>query len=169
MTLYDIVKGNYGNVKLDGLQVVEAYNWPKAIHEGDGTMQMFITKNANEEQRKALEEIFYGRAKGNGSFAIFASTCKFKLDPQFVHIKYKVDGKKSWFSVPGVLDVQIETFKNPVTGEEQETEIHLPKGFIFKVARVCKTKVMRIVSPNMTFDDSGKNAFFCDKLEFKGP
>jgi hypothetical protein len=67
------------------------------------------------------------------------------------------------------LEVQVENFKNPVTGEEGDTELHLSKGFIFKVAQACKTKVMRIVSPNITFDDSGKNAFFCDKLEFKGP
>jgi hypothetical protein len=169
LCLYDIAIGSYGNVKLDGLQAVQAYNWPKAIHEGDGTMQIYFSKKANPEQRKALEEIFYGRAKGNGAFAIFASTCKFKLDPQYVDIQYKIAGKSSSFSVPGVLEVQIENFKNPVTGAEQETEIHLPKGFIWKVAQAAKTKVMRIVSPNITFDDSGKNAFFCDKLEFKGP
>jgi hypothetical protein len=112
---------------------------------------------------------FSTEAKGNGSFAIFATTCRYKLDPQYVDIKYKIDGKNSSFSVPGVLDVQIETFKNPISGEEQETQINLPKGFIFQVARACKTKVMRIISPNMSFDDSGKNAFFCEKLEFKGP
>ena len=167
---YDIIKGSYGNVRLDGLQVVEAGNWPKAIHEGDGTFQCFISKKASEEQRKALTSIFYGRAKGNGSFVIFASTCKYLLDPEFVDIRYKLDGKNSSFSVPGVLDVKIESFKNPVTGAEQETEIRLPKGgFIWSVARACKSKMMRIVSPNFAFDDSGKNAFFCENLEFKGP
>jgi hypothetical protein len=71
LCLYDITKGNYGGVKLDELQVVEAYNWPKAIHQGDGTMQMYFTKKANPEQRKALEEIFYGRAKGERIFCDF--------------------------------------------------------------------------------------------------
>ncbi len=169
LVLYHIVHGNYGDTKLDDLAAVEAVNWPKAIHEGDGTMQWFIERKANVEQRHALNEIFYGRAKGNGSFALFGGTCKYMLEPQFVDIDYKIDGKNSRFAVPGVLDVQIESFKNPVTGDEQNTEVHLPTGFIFQTAKACKTKVMRIVSPNITFDDSGKNAFFSEKLEYKGP
>jgi len=27
-----------------------------------------------------------------------------------------------------MIDVQLESFKNPVTGEEQDTKIQLPKG-----------------------------------------
>ena len=49
-------------------------------------------------------------------------------NPQFVDIKSKIDGRKSSFSVPGIIDVQVENFVNPVTGEEeQDTKIHLPK------------------------------------------
>jgi len=166
---YHITEGNFGSVRLDDTSVVEAASWPKAIHEGDGTMQIYISKNANEKQFNAIREIFHGRARGNGSFAIFARTCKYLLDPISAEIKYKIDGKRSSFSIPGVLNVELESFRNPVTGEESETELHLPAGFIFKVARACKTKVMRIVSPSLTFDDSGKNAFFCQKLEFTGP
>jgi hypothetical protein len=90
------------------------------------------------------------------------------LDPQFVDIKTKIDGRKSSFSVPGILEVQVENFVNPVTGEEQDTKIHLPKGFIWKVADAAKTKVMRILTPNLNVDDSGKNAFYAT-VEFKGP
>jgi hypothetical protein len=67
----------------------------KGNHEGNGTVQLFITKNANEEQRQALVNIFSGRAKGEGPFAIFAPTYKYVLDPQFVDIKSKIDGRKS--------------------------------------------------------------------------
>jgi hypothetical protein len=169
LVLYSIGRGHYGDVKLDGLNVVEAASWPKAIHEGDGTMRLYISEEANRAQRDALVKIFGGEAKGNGSFAIFRSTLKYFLEPKFVKIKSKIDGKKSSFSVPGELDVQLESFTNPVTGEESDTEINVPKGFIFKVAQACKTKVMRIVSPNLSFDDSGKNAFFVKKLAFNGP
>ena len=90
------------------------------------------------------------------------------LEPQFVDINVKIDGKKSSFSVPGVIDVQIEGFKNPVTGEEQDTKIQLPNGFIFKLADAAKSKIMHILSPNLNFDDSGKNAFY-SVVEYKGP
>ena len=165
---YHIREGLYGDTKLDGLDIVNAYSWPKAIHEGNGTHQIFITNKANQEQRNAIISIFSGKAKGNGPFVIFASTTKYLLDPQFVDIDIKIDGKKSSFSVPGIIDVQLENFKNPVTGEEQDTKVQLPKGFIFKVADAAKTKVMRILTPSLNFDHSGKNAFYA-KVEFEGP
>ncbi len=170
LILFHIREGNFGdNVKLDGLELIEAVSWPKAIHEGNGTLQLFITKNADEEQRQALIRIFTGQAKGDGPFALFAPTYKYILDPQYVDINAKVDGKRSSFSVPdGVIDVQVETFVNPVTGEEQDTKLQLPNGFIFKVADAAKTKIMRILTPNLNFDHSGKNAFY-SVVEFKGP
>lgn len=168
LVLYHIKSGSYGSVELDDIDVIYAGSWPKAIHEGNGTVQLFISKKASEDQRKAIVNIFSGKAKGEGPFALFANTIKYSLDPQFVDIAVKIDGRKSSFSVPGVIDVQLESFKNPVTGEEQDTKIQIPTGFIFKLADAAKSKVMRILTPNLNFDDSGKNAFF-SVVEYKGP
>jgi hypothetical protein len=90
------------------------------------------------------------------------------LDPQFVDIKKKIDGKKSSFSVPGVIDVEVESFRNPVTGDEQDTKLQLPKGFIFQLADACKSRLMKISPAGLNFDDSGKNAFYA-KVAFTGP
>jgi hypothetical protein len=59
-----------------------------------------------------------GKAKGEGPFAVFAGTYRYVLDPQFVDINVKIDGRKSSFSLSRVMDVQLESLKNPVTGEE---------------------------------------------------
>lgn len=166
--LYHIQSGNYGNIKLDGLDVITAVSWPKAIHEGNGSIQLFVTKKATQDQREAIISIFLGQAKGDGPFALFAPTYKYVLEPQFVDIDVDIDGKKSSFSVSGVMDVQLENFVNPVTGEEQDTKIQLPKGLIWKLAEAAKTKIMRIMTPNLNFDDSGKNAFY-SVVEYKGP
>lgn len=168
LILYHIRSGNYGSVQLSNLDVVIAVSWPKAIHEGNGTVQLFIAKNTIEEQREAIISIFSGQAKGDGPFALFAPTFKYFLEPQFVDINVKIDGKKSSFSISGIMDVQLENFRNPVTGEEQDTKIQLPKGFIFKLAEAAKTKIMHILTPSFNFDDSGKNAFY-SVVEFKGP
>lgn len=169
LVLYHIREGNYGDIKLDGLDVVGAYSWPKAIHEGNGTMQLYITKNtADNNTRHALVDIFSGKAKGEGPFALFARTFKYFLEPQFVDINVKIDGKKSSFSVSDIIDVQVESFINPVTGEEQDTKIQLPKGFIWKLAEAAKTKIMRITTPSLNFDHSGKNAFY-SVVEYRGP
>jgi hypothetical protein len=166
---YHIRNRNYGITKLDGLDMVFAGSWPKAIHEGNGTAQFFITKRASKEQRDALVIIMSGKAKGEGPFAVFAGTYRYVLDPQLVDINVKIDGsRKSSFSIPGVMDVQLESFKNPVTGEEQDTKIQLPGGFIWKPADAAKSKMMRITTPNLNFNDAGKNAFY-SVVEYKGP
>jgi hypothetical protein len=168
IVLFHIRTGSYGDTKLDGLDFIVAESWPKAIHEGNGTALLLITNKANEEQRKSLIQIVSGQAKGDGPFALFASTFSRVLEPQFVDINAKIDGKRSSFSVPGIVNVEVESFKNPVTGEEQDTKIQLPKGFIWKLAEAAKTKIMRITSPDLKFDDSGKNAFY-SVVEYKGP
>jgi hypothetical protein len=67
----------YGEVKLDGLDLVDVYSWPRAIHEGNGTHQLFITNKADQqEQKDAITAIYSGKAKGNGHIALFASTVK---------------------------------------------------------------------------------------------
>jgi hypothetical protein len=66
------------------------------------------------------------------------------------------------------MDVQTESFTNPVTGEEQDTKIQLPKGFIWKLAEAAKSKIMRITTQSINFDHSGQNAFYA-VVDFKGP
>ena len=168
IVLFHIRSGSYGDTKLDGLDFIVAESWPKAIHEGNGTALLLITNKANEEQRKSLIQIVSGQAKGDGPFALFAGTFSRVLEPQFVDINAKIDGKRSSFSVPGIVNVEVESFKNPVTGEEQDTKIQLPKGFIWKLAEAAKTKIMRITSPDLNFDHTGKNAFY-SVVEYKGP
>ena len=169
LVLYHIQNGSYGkDINLDGLVAIYAVSWPKAIHEGNGTMQLFITKKGSEQQRQALVNILSGQAKGDGPFVRFAGTFKYFLEPQFVDIKVNIDGKKSSFSVPGIIDVQIESFLNPVSGKEQETKVQLPNGFIWKLAEAAKSKIMVITTPCLNFEHSGQNAYY-SVVEFKGP
>lgn len=79
-----------------------------------------------------------------------------------------IDGRKSSFSVPDIIDVKLENFINPVTGGEQDTKIQLLIGFIWKLADAAKTKIMQISTPSLNFDHSGKNAFY-SVVDFKGP
>jgi hypothetical protein len=165
---YHIRNGNYGNVSLDGLDFIYAASWPKAIHEGNGTLRVYIADRASTEQRQAIAEIAYGRAKGNGPFALFASTMRYALDSESVPIVMRVDGKRSRFAVPGVLEVELAPHIDPTTGKEHEVRVDLPNGFIFKNAQAIKTTVMKILSASFNFDYSGRNAFFTLVL-YQGP
>jgi hypothetical protein len=144
LLLFHIRSGSYGNTKLDGVDFIIAQSWPKAIHEGNGTVLLLITNKANEEQRRAIIQIISGQAKGD-CFALFAGTFSRFLEPQFVDINAKIDGRKSSFSVTGLVNV-----------------------LVWKLADAAKSKIMRITSPDLNFDHSGKNAFY-SVVEFKGP
>jgi hypothetical protein len=47
--LVGIRGGNYGQTPLDGLDFIYAASWPKAIHQGNGTMRLYIDQRASAE------------------------------------------------------------------------------------------------------------------------
>jgi hypothetical protein len=165
---YHIRNGQYGDVHLDHLDFIYAASWPRAIHQGDGTFCVYISQTANDSQRQAIADIAYGRAGGNGAFAVFAATMRYKLAPQFVPIDMHVDGKRSRFAIPEVLSVELSPHYDPVSGNEHDVEINLPNGFIWKTAHAIKTRLMKITTPNLNFDHSGRNAFYT-VVKFNGP
>jgi hypothetical protein len=165
---YHIRKGHYGDVTLDALDFIYAASWPRAIHQGDGTLRVYITDRAAQAQREAIAEIAYGRAAGNGCFEIFAATMRYKLDPEIVPITMRVDGKRSMFAVPAILTVELSPHHDPVSGNEHDVQLHLPNGFIWKTAHAIKTKLMKITSSELNFDYSGRNAFYT-VVEYRGP
>ncbi|MGH7985149.1 MAG: DUF1326 domain-containing protein [Candidatus Binataceae bacterium] len=163
-----IRSGHYADARLDGLKFVFAGSWPGAIHEGNGSMAVYIDESASPAQREALSAIVYGKAGGSGPFALFASIITDAWEPQFVPITMKVAGCNSGFSIPGILDVRLAPHLDPVSGKEQEIELRLPNGFIWKWAKAVKTAVMKMMTPTLSFDHTGRNAFY-SVVEYAGP
>jgi hypothetical protein len=71
------------------------------------------------------------------------------------------------FCALSVLEVRLAPHTDPITGDEHEVMVNLPKGFIFQTAHAVKTAVMRILSPNLNFEHSGRNAF-CTTVSYDG-
>lgn len=161
LVAYHVRTGHYGSIPLGGMDFVVAWAWPNAIHEGNGTAAFFITDRASPQQRDALTEIVTGRAGGKGPFAIFATTYTTVHEPKFVPIEIVVDGFNSRFSVPGTLDVALQMFTDPVTGElgNPKKLVNDRPGLIFDWAYVAMTKIMKIMSAGLNFDHAGRNAF----------
>ena len=156
LVAYHIKKGHFGKTRLDGLDVIYAAAWPKAIHQGGGTLRLYISEGASSEQREALVRIFSGRAKGNGPFELFGGTMSTFDEPVFAPIEM-------------TIDVALAPHTNPVSGEVQDIRVNMPKGFIFRSAQAARTLVMKMLGVGtLSFDHSGQNAFFA-RLEFAGP
>ena len=90
------------------------------------------------------------------------------LEPQFVPIEMHVDGKRSRFSVPGIIEVALTPHIDPLLGSERDIRLNLPGGFIWTTAQAAKTAVMKILTTNLNFDHSGRNSFY-SVVEYQGP
>lgn len=140
-----INKGKFGDVALDGLALGFAAHWPKALHLGNGTAVLFFDEKANAQQRDALMQIATGQA-GGMPFEIIVTTLSKVLEPQFVPITFKIDGRNSSAKIGHAAHIGLAPIKNPVTGEPEGVRIEHESGFIFKGAdvvagEVCEAKV----------------------------
>jgi hypothetical protein len=135
-----IVEGHFGDVKLDGLNWAVTYDWPGALHEGNGSVQPFIDARASEAQRNALLQILSGQA-GNAWFEVLASIVTTVHDPQFVPIEWKFDkeGRKASVNIPGALRTVSEPLVVPADGSLQRVIVRMPDGMEYKEFEVAQT------------------------------
>jgi hypothetical protein len=136
-----IEQGRYADISLDGLRWGVLLAWPKAIHLGNGTMQVIIEERADARQRAALEAIIQGRDTDPGTllWQVFATTMTKVLPSLFKPIELTLDVEKrtATVRVPGVLEGRGEPIRNPVTGAVHRARIDLPAGFEYSQAEVA--------------------------------
>jgi len=139
-----IIEGNFGKVKLSGLNWAVVYSWPGALHEGNGSVQPYIDRKANEEQRTALLTILSGKA-GNAWFEVLASIVTTVHEPQFIPITWEFNKKKrrARVSVPGFMETQVAPLKVPATNDEQQVIVRMPGGMEYKEFQVAQSVVLK--------------------------
>jgi hypothetical protein len=72
-----------------------------------------------------------------------------------------INGRKSSFRVPDLVDVDMTSLINPVTGAESEVHVVYPKGgFIWNDGDVGTTATMRINHGDFHFEYPGKWAAY---------
>jgi hypothetical protein len=127
---WQIRKGNYGDVPLDGLNVMAAVAFIGNIWEGNtkASMAMFIDERADERQRDALQLIFGGRV--GGWPAIFANFIGEVRGMEFARIDFHVDDDlTSWRAeIPGKLTSSAEALGGPTTPPGKRVQVHNAGG-----------------------------------------
>lgn len=157
---YEVIAGHYGDVDLAGVRAVFAGKWPKAIHEGNGKGVLFIDASARPEQVDGLAMIFSGQA-GGMPWEALAATITESEGPLLRPIEMTINGRKSSFRIPGIIDVAMTSLINPVTGAENEVHVVYPKGgFLWNDGDVGTTSTMRISHGALTFQYPGKWAAY---------
>ena len=155
---FQVIEGQYGQVSLDGVKFVVACKYPKAIHEGNGQVALFIDEEAAAGQVEALTAILSGQAGGMPWEALAGTIGSFQ-GPIRKSIEMTVKGTRSGFRIPGILEVQQTPLKDSVSGNEKEVQIVYPKGgFMWDTGNVCTTAAMKFELGDMRFSHPGRYA-----------
>lgn len=135
-----IETGHFGDVSLDGLRAGGLYRWPGPVHHGNGTMQLIIDESADAAQRDALSRIMTGQETEDMAtmWWVFTAMSPNRLETLFrpMEIEIDVDRRRGRIVVPGVVEINAEPIRNPVTGAEHRVRIDLPHGFEYRLAEI---------------------------------
>ena len=131
--------------------------WPGAIHEGNGVAAIFL--DGTDEQREALVAILTGEDPGL-PWEILAATISEIHGPFSVPIEITDDGTDSHVRAGDMLEIKMESFTNPVSGEKHEVHMLLPDGLIFTDGKIATTSVHKLDADGATFDHAGNNAYY---------
>jgi hypothetical protein len=139
-----IKEGHFGKTPLSGLSFAAVYNFPGALHEGNGSLQPYVDERANADQRNALLTIMSGKA-GNPWFEVVSSLLTTIHPPLFVPIHFEMDIKKltAKVHIPGHLETVVEPIKNIATGGTHRIQVVLPEGMEYKMAETAAAVVNR--------------------------
>ena len=127
-------EGHYGNVRLDNINIVATFFFPRAIHHGGGQMQPILDHTTTPEQREAVFKILSGEGHPPGTiFQIFSVIVAQLHEPQFLPITFEWDleRRSARLEVPGVVRASTVPLRNPVTDKEHRIVTVLPEGWTF--------------------------------------
>jgi hypothetical protein len=140
---YEVKDGRFGTVSLNGVRAVVAAKYPKAIHEGNGHVVLFVDDKASQEQADALVSILSGKMGGMPWEALAGTIARFE-GPIRKPVDIQIAAERSHVRVPGAIELGLTPLKDPVTGQEKEVHIVYPKGgFFWNDAKIATTEVMR--------------------------
>jgi len=154
---YDVKDGRVGNVSLNGFRAVIAAKYPKAIHEGNGHMVLFVDEKGSDEQVNAFVSILSGKLGGMPWEALAATIATFE-GPIKKPIEITAAAENSVVRVPGAIELQLTPFVDR-QGKPKEVHITYPNGgFFWNDGRVATTAAMRAQHGGLQLEWPGKYA-----------
>src|SRR5260370_29927410 len=99
--IFHIESGRYGDLALDGLNVLVILHAPGVMADGDWSVATYVDQRADDEQTEAIAAIFSGAA--GGPMAAFTPLISKNLGVSKVPITFRIDGKTRSAAIPGIL------------------------------------------------------------------
>jgi hypothetical protein len=145
-------------VVLDGLGLGFASRFPGPLHEGQGTLVVFVDERANAPQREALLAIASGQV-GGMPFELLAALVSHPLPPRFVPFQFDITGKDSRVTIGEAVSIALEPIKNPVTGNPEGIRIERDTPIMFRAAEVVSARECRASVDALNFSWPNKGGF----------
>jgi hypothetical protein len=128
--VWHVNQGNYGDVSLDGLNVLAFGSFEGNIWKGETsvTVAMFLDDRADEQQLEALQIVFGGQAGGwPGDFANLIGEIR---GMETAPIQFEIaDDLASWRAeIPGKASAVAEALTGPTTPEGERVQTLNPPG-----------------------------------------
>lgn len=163
-----IQEGNYGNTRLDGLNVVLYLSMPGNAFQGGWTVGLYLDERANQDQAEALRGIFSGQA--GGWPAVLSPLIANPLAPKQVPIQFETVNGERRITVPGLLEVGTEQVPNPLPGQPplDPKVSNLAVPFYTGEAGVRRSRGLKLTEPKLSFEYSGRSSLI-GRFDYRGP
>ncbi len=154
---FHIERGTYGDVPLNGLNVVAVVYASGPMGQGGMKLGMYTDQRANAGQQEALQAIFSGGA--GGPMAAFAPLIGEVLGIKSVPITFTIDGKRRRVEIPNVMNMGILAIPSM---KPDGSEIWLGFGHPFNPDQlaVAVGEAGSFNDYGMHWDNSGKNGHY---------
>ena len=154
---FHIDRGKYGDVSLDGLNVVLAAHAPGPMADGNWSAAAYLDERADDRQTEALGAIFTG-AEG-GPMAAFAPLIATQLGVTKGPIRYTIQGKNRSAEIAGILDMEVEPLPTLHPSGEMWANAGHPVA-PDRIAMAVGRKGSTFADHGMRWDNSGKNGHY---------
>ena len=155
---WHIDKGEFGETKLDGLNVGLVAHAPGYMLQTKWKIALYLDERANDAQRDALGQIYFGKADGlMGKISEFVGEV---AGVRSVPIEYRADGRKRSVSFGDVAVAEIEA----IIGEDGTSESVLrPPPFNVATGEslvVARSTRYRFADHGMSMEISNRNGLY---------
>ena len=162
---WHINKGKYGDVALDGLNVVLAAFAPGHMLQVKWDIALYLDEKATSQPQEALTTIYAGKAGGEP--AALGPLVGRVLGVKPARIEFTVKGKERSLRMPGIAEMEISALEG--AGGKEVTLENVPLTAVpNQITVVAKSKKLSFHDHGWNWDVSGKNGFYMP-FAFKGP
>jgi hypothetical protein len=141
--IFHIESGRYGDLALDGLNVLVILHAPGVMADGNWSVATYIDQRADDAQTEALAAIFSGTAGG----------------PSKVPITFRIDGKTRSAQIPGILHMAVDPLPTMHPSGEMWVNIGHPV-YPDRMAMAVGASGNTFSDRGMHWDNSGKNGLY---------